>query len=224
MSVSLRRGTNEAQHLPEDYLVQCNAFRNAIKDFRQRHDYTDYNIANADQTMIRFDMVPKYTNNVKGERTVRISNTGCSKVGLTVMLSAHASGHKDAALVVFKERRGEIPQRVRAQLILPDNVRISASPNGWMTNEKMAEWLRRIWRRNTDDVRRLLILDRATIHTSQGTQAALAENDTDVVFIPGGCTHLLQPADRSWCKPLQDRLREQWVRWMRQALRPHREI
>ena len=41
------------------------------------------------------------------------------------MLSAHASGHKDAALIVFKEQQGEIPGRVLAWLRVPDNVKIS---------------------------------------------------------------------------------------------------
>lgn len=219
MNVGIRRGTNESQHLPEDYREQCNAFRQAVITFRQEQDYTPYNIANADQTMVRFDMAPKYTNNMVGEKTVRISNTGSSKSGFTVMLCAHASGHKKKAAIFFKENNGQIPPRVNAQLRIPNNVCVSASKNGWMTSEKMFEWLRRVWGRNIDDVRRLIILDRATVHTANAVQERVRELDTDMVYIPGGCTHLLQPADRSWCKPFKDRLRRQWVNWMQGAQR-----
>ncbi|KAH7980912.1 hypothetical protein HPB49_020053 [Dermacentor silvarum] len=39
------------------------------------------------------------------------------------------------------------------------NVRLTATKNGWMTSEKMQEWLSRVWGPNVDDVRRLLVLD-----------------------------------------------------------------
>ena len=57
-----------------------------------------------------------------------------------------------------------------------------------------------------------------TPHASIVHESADA-NDIDVVYVPGGCTHLLQPADRSWCKPFKVRLRDQWVRWMQQGQR-----
>ena len=49
----------------------------------------------------------------------------------------------------------------------------------------MAAWVNRIWGPNNDIVRRLLISDRARIHTMQLTIDQLQERDTDVLFIPG---------------------------------------
>ena len=51
---------------------------------------------------------------------------------------------------------------------------------------------------NRDDVRRMLVLDQACIHTMQATQDILEEKDTDCIFVPAGCTFLVQPADVSW--------------------------
>jgi hypothetical protein len=140
---------------------------------------------NMDQTMCRFDMAPKRTNNLQGEKTIRIATTGGAKRGFTVALSARANGEKHPAFVVFRERNGIIPPRVMAALRVPRNIRIAASPNGWMTGEFMRVWVNRIWGQNVDDIRRLLVLDRARIHTMQATLTKLDEVETDVVFIPG---------------------------------------
>ena len=86
-------------------------------------------------------------------------------------LTATADGRKKPALIVFKEgRKAAIPPRVLAALRVPANVKVTASTNGWMTGEKMASWINRIWGPNQDDVRRLLVLDQARIHTMQATR------------------------------------------------------
>ena len=177
-------------------------------------------IGNMDQTMCRFDMAPGTTNNIIGERTVRIATTGGAKKGFTVALTALANGTKLPALVVFKEgRKAVIPPRVLANLQVPPNVRVTASQNGWMTGEKMVTWINRVWGANEDDVRRLIILDQARIHTMQATQDNLGEVETDIVFVPAACTPLVQPADVSWNTPLKAAMRNAWKLWRRRDLR-----
>uniref|UniRef100_A0A147BK75 Putative transposase n=1 Tax=Ixodes ricinus TaxID=34613 RepID=A0A147BK75_IXORI len=80
-----------------------------------------------------------------------------------------------------------------------------------MTSDVLLEWVRRIWGPNRDDVRRLLVLDQAPIHKTDAARKAIAAKDTDVVFVPGGCTSIVQPADISWMKPFKDSLRETWA-------------
>ncbi|KAH9372238.1 hypothetical protein HPB48_003445 [Haemaphysalis longicornis] len=84
-----------------------------------------------------------------------------------------------------------------------------------MTSDVLLEWVRRIWGPNRDDVRRLLVLDQAPIHKTDAARKALASKDTDVVFVPGGCTSIVQPADVSWMKPFKDSLRETWASFIR---------
>ncbi|KAH9367054.1 hypothetical protein HPB48_009094 [Haemaphysalis longicornis] len=62
--------------------------------------------------------------------------------------------------------------------------------------------------------RRLLVLEQAPIKTD-AARKALASKDTDVVFVPGGCTPIVQPADVSWMKPFKDSLRETWASFIR---------
>lgn len=100
-------------------------------------------------------------------------------------------------------------------LYISANVRLSFSRNGWMTSDVLLEWVRRIWGPNEDDVRRLLVLDQAPIHKTDAARKAFTSKDTDVVYVPGGCTPILQPADVSWMKPFKDSLRETWAAFIR---------
>uniref|UniRef100_A0A1E1XNV4 Putative transposase n=1 Tax=Amblyomma sculptum TaxID=1581419 RepID=A0A1E1XNV4_AMBSC len=88
-----------------------------------------------------------------------------------------------------------------------------------MTSEKMQEWLSRIWGPNVDDVRRLLVLDQAPIHKTEAAKNAFEERDTDVLYVPEGCTSILQPADVYWNKPFKSTLRRLWQEYMRKEER-----
>ncbi|KAH7965076.1 hypothetical protein HPB49_003289 [Dermacentor silvarum] len=213
--VTMRQATNESQKTPEDFTEAAKAFRSAVNALRIRHDYTHFNISNMDQTMVRMDSPANRTNNVVGESTVRIANTGC----FTVALAACASGHKLPAFVILKEPSGRIPPKAFMSLRIPANVRVTASKNGWMTSDKLQEWLTRVWGPNSDDVRRLLVLDQAPIHKTQATKDALDESDTDVVYVPAGCTSLLQPADVFWNRPFKANLRRTWESFIRKEER-----
>ena len=184
-SVGIRRGTNDSQKVPEDYLEHLLAFRRSIIHLRERHDYTLNNICNMDQTMVRFDSVPTKTNNVRGEKTIRIASSGAKKKGCTVALCVCANGRKLPAYVVFKETNGQLGPRVLRQLNIPDNVKVSATRNGWMTKEEIFRWFPRVWGNPEDGVRRLLTLDHYRPHMSEEVKQIASQRCTDV------CTFLL---------------------------------
>lgn len=215
-NVSMRRGTNESQKLPDDYVEAASGFVQTIRSLRIKNDYTHFNICNMDQTMVRFDEPYARTNDIVGNNTIRIANTGCKKRGFTVALAAAASGHKFPAFIILKEPTGRIPPRVMKDLRIPNNVKVTCSVNGWMTSALMESWLNRIWGGNDDDVRRLIILDRASIHTPPDIREKIENLDTDLVLIPAGCTSLLQPADVSWMSPFKSALRREWACFIRQ--------
>ncbi|KAH8033474.1 hypothetical protein HPB51_013277 [Rhipicephalus microplus] len=87
-----------------------------------------------------------------------------------------------------------------------------------MTSDKLQEWLARVWGPNKDDVRQLLVLDQAPIHKTQAAKDAIAERDTDV-YVPAGCTSLLQLADVFWNRPFKANLRRSWEMFMRKEER-----
>ena len=87
------------------------------------------------ETMVRYDSVATVTNNIHGEKTIRVRGTGYQKKGCTVALTLTASGHKLPALVILKEPTGAIRPQVRRHLMISANVLVTASKSGWMTRE-----------------------------------------------------------------------------------------
>ncbi|KAH7979218.1 hypothetical protein HPB49_008773 [Dermacentor silvarum] len=208
--IAMRRATNESQKTPEEFSEAASAFRSSANSLRRRYGYTLYNMANMDQTIVRIDNPANRTNNVIGESTIRIANTGCARRGFTVCLAACATGHKLPVFIIFKEQSGEIPARAFASLRIPVNVRLTATKNGWMTSEKMQEWLSIVWGPNVDD---------APIHKTQAAKNAFEEYDTDVLYVPAGSTSIHQPADVYCNKPFKSTLRRLWEQYMREEER-----
>lgn len=125
------------------------------------------------------------TNTVRGQRTVRIATTNAEKKGFTVALCALADGTKLPAMLIFKEKNGELGPRVKANLKIPANVVVAASTNGWMTSSLLLSWFRRVWGESGFGERRLLVLDSYRPHKSTETKNKADASNTDVVIIPG---------------------------------------
>ncbi|KAG0428215.1 hypothetical protein HPB47_024783 [Ixodes persulcatus] len=184
------------------------------------------------------------TNNVAGENSIRIANTGCARRGFTVVLAARASEAKLPAFVVLKEPTGRIPARVDPTdeyalgalsrrvvfdvldwirlyfcpvSVFAANIRLTSSKNGWMTTDICLEWLSHVWGPNIDDVRRLLVIDQAPIHKTKAVMDTAEASATDIVHIPGSYTGILQPADVCWNKLFKDSLHTSWAEFMRKG-------
>ena len=160
--------------------------------------------------MCRFDMPGTRTNNVRGSNTIRIKTTRAKKKGFTVNLAATAAGEKLPAVIVFKERKGVLGERVRRKIHIPSNVRVQASR---MTAEEYHRWLVQVYRKEGD--RHLLIVDSYKPHKSEDSVRVANERcKADVLIIPGGCTSIVQPMDKCINKPLKESIRGSWQTWM----------
>lgn len=73
--------TNESQKTPEEFSKAASAFRTYANSLQWRNGYTLYNIVNMDEMMVRVDNPANRTNNVVGEITTHIANTGCAWQG-----------------------------------------------------------------------------------------------------------------------------------------------
>ena len=54
----------------------------------------------------------------------------------------------------------------------------------------MGTWINRFWGPNVNDVRRLLMLDKARVYTIADTREQLQSKDTDVTIIPGDISEI----------------------------------
>ncbi|EEC17888.1 hypothetical protein IscW_ISCW013360 [Ixodes scapularis] len=124
-NVSMQVGTNESRNLPADYADAISPFLKAVGSLRLEHHYSNFSIGSMDQTTVRMDCPAKQTDNVAGESSIRVVNTGCARRGLMLILCATAAGIKLPALVVFEEPTGRIPPRALFALQIPGIVSIS---------------------------------------------------------------------------------------------------
>ena len=64
---------------------------------------------------------------------------------------------------------------------------------GWMDGDLMKKWIRQIWVKYTQRRKALLVMDSFRAHYTEDIQDLLAAANSEVAFIPGGCTSKLQP-------------------------------
>ena len=212
--VGYRCFTNTSQKVPKDYEEKLQQFRKSIITIRKAKDIPPSRIINMDQTMCRFDMPPRGTNDKIGKKTIRGKTTKAEKKGFTVALAATASGEKLPAAILFKEKNGVLGKRVKSKLTIPGNVCVRASANGWMTREEYHHWLTHVYK--AEDESRLLVVDSYKPHISdESREIVVSECNSSLVIIPGGCTSIAQPMDRSVNKPFKDSMRESWTSWMK---------
>ena len=131
----------------------------------------------------------------------------------TVALCASESGEKLPAYIIFKERGGQLGPCVKAALVVPNNVHVSASLNGWMTCEELHHWIRGVWKDSSE--RRLLTLDHYRPHMGADTQSLAESLHTDLCYVPAGCTGTAQPMDMSINAPFKKNFQEEWIKWRR---------
>lgn len=114
----------------------------------------------------------------------------------TVLLASRADGTKIKPLVIFKGKRPKKPEAYAS------GVWVEFSDNGWITESLVEDWLRRaigcLRLRET-----VLVWDTYSAHMTESVRERAKSCKTKMVFVPGGCTGLVQPADVSWNKPFK---------------------
>ena len=156
-------------------------------------------------------MVPGRTIANKGDSTVIVKSTGHEKSRYTCVLAVMADGTKLPPMLIFK--RKTLPK-----CKFPDGVVIHCNEKGWMDEEGVKIWLKKVWQRRPGGLRKqrsLLVWDRFSAHLTGEINATVRQDsNTDVAVIPGGLTGILQPLDVSINKPFKNGLRERWTAWM----------
>ena len=74
---------------------------------------------------------------------------------------------------------------------------------GWMDGHLMKRWIRDVWIAHTQRRKALLVMYSFRAHCTEDIQDVLARANSEISFIPGGCTSKLQPLDVSLNKPFK---------------------
>jgi 4-hydroxybenzoate polyprenyltransferase len=98
---------------------------------------------------------------------------------------------------------------------LPDEelpLALTAQPKGWMNAEIMYGWLRDVFLLETKpqiaSLWRILIIDGAKSHLSQGLMELAASNNTRMFYLPAHTSHVTQPLDKGVFHVLKAKFRE----------------
>ena len=189
-NLSNRRRTTVAQHLPSDLVEKQNIFLSYVLYRRIQHDYPLKYIGNMDETPMWFDLPSNTTIDNKGTKTVNIRTTGHERSSFTVVLACMADGTKLPAVCIFKLKK--LPREE-----FPHGIYIRVNEKGWMNEEEMLWWIENVWvsRNPFNNSRSMLIMDSFRGHIVNSVKNRLAEKNTNIAVIPGGCTSKLQPLD-----------------------------
>ena len=198
----LRTRTHISQNLPKDLEDKIKAFHQTVKDIRDSSDYPPEFICNMDETPLYLDTIPRKTVSRRGAKTVHVRTTCSEKNRITVTLCCTAAGKMLPPFTVFKGKT----MRPLKNVTIPSGVYATTQTKAWMDEDRMLEWVRKVWCPYVQGKPALLALDTFSAH--------LTDKGTKLLVIPGGCTSVLQPLDISINKPFKGYVRQLWCQYM----------
>jgi len=214
-NVGKRAVTSIGQSIPDNALSLIektfSIFYNRITNTMTLGD-----IGNMDETPVYFDMPSSSTYDLRGVKFVPAKTTGNHKLRFTVVLSMTADGRKLPPMIIFKNLK-KVPKDK-----FPKKILVTVSPGGSMTTDLMKVFLQKVWRTRGRTVLRIpsvLILDSHRSHMTETVAKGFKEEaKTELHFLPGGLTSILQPLDVYINKSFKSKLKKKWEDWLREGL------
>ena len=210
--ISHRRKTKDSRTLPDNAEEIVGNYRIETRELIREGDFGI--IINMNETFVLYDMAPLTSMATVGSQHVDIrSSRGNSKLGCTVTLIISSTGQKGQAEVNFKglDPHGQVMQELQAAA--PENVRVTATPNGWARFQSLLEWLQAVVVPLVAGAHFLLVLDRYPAHRHAAFREEIGRQNGVETFIPGRCTSLLQPLDLTVMRSFKSHLRAVWKAW-----------
>ena len=206
----LRCRTHISQSLPKDLEQKITAFRAEVASIFENADYPLDFICNMDETPVFLDLLPSKVIDRKGKKSINVRTTASEKNRITATLCCTASGKMLPPFVIFKGKT----KRGLKKVTVPKGVVCTTQAKAWMDEERMLEWIDKVWLPYVGENPALLCLDTFSGHLTDAVKAKFAKIGTKLLVIPGGCTSVLQPLDVSINKPFKSHIRQCWCERM----------
>lgn len=149
----------------------------------------------------------------KGKKTVYTFTRNSDKECLTVLFMANANGQLPPPMIVFPYER--IPYSISQSM--PDGWAIGKSDSGWMTAQTFYEYIVNVFHpwllRNKISMPIILYVDGHSSHLTMPLAQFCIENGIELVALYPNATHLLQPLDVAFFRPLKaawKRMVQEW--------------
>jgi hypothetical protein len=200
--MSLRRPSFKRRPNVDDATIQ--AFIAKVQDILMK--YPPDHVLNIDETNWRMVAGGFLTWAKRGAESVSCKIENDEKFGVTAIAAVDALGTKHPLTVIAKGKTA----RCLAGYQLPSFVWGMTSESGWMTTDVMCQYLRRLQNECYPSGPLCVILDVYAAHRAPEVIRIAETYGWELVFIPPGCTDLLQPLDRRVFGVLKAYSREQW--------------
>ena len=165
---------------------------------------------NMDQTCLPVELLPSKIISKRGSKFVSLKRKGQTKEKVSGFLFARADGKRCTAMIVYKGApKGLIYKEVNK--FNNENLVCVTQKKAWCDNDVMTQWIEKVWKKETPNHRKLLILDNYTVH-EQCKELLAYSPQIKVIFLPANSTRLLQPLDLTVNKLIKNNLRDLWVK------------
>lgn len=151
-----------------------------------------------DESGLPLDHKPPKVIALRGTKKVHCHTSG-NKMQITVLACANAVGTAIPPMVIFEGKRlnpewtkGEVPCTLYGM-----------SDKGWTDMELFSFWMKDLFLPNIPPTRPVLLLDGHSSHYEPDTIRYAAENGVIILCLPPHTTHVSQPLDVSFFKPLK---------------------
>ena len=159
------------------------------------------------------DLVPNKVIDHGGKKTGRVRTTSSEKNRITVALCCTSSGKLLPPFIIFKGKT----KRLLKKMKLPSGAVCSTQVKAWMDEERMLEWIDKVWSLYVQGKPALLTLDTFSGHLTKAVKEAF-----DKCGSLAHAQHLhihtytlaLLALDISINKPFKTQLRQLWCQYM----------
>ncbi|XP_063239060.1 uncharacterized protein LOC134540325 [Bacillus rossius redtenbacheri] len=134
-----------------------------------------------------------------------------SKSAVSIMFAASASGELLPCYVVYKSKHLYTTWTEGA----PKGTRFNCTQSGWFDGFTFEDWVKNVALPYFKDKegKKILIGDNLSSHLSCEAIRVCQENDIHFVFLPSNSTHLTQPLDVAFFRPLKVAWRKVLLKW-----------
>lgn len=206
--LTVRLAQNMKRSRSEITAVEMNAYFDNLEECL--HDIDPDNIINYDETNLTDDPGQVKVVVRRGvKRALRVMDN--SKSSTSLMFAVSASGKRLPPYIVYKAKN------LYPEWLLggPENCFYNRSKTGWFDNIIFEDWFFKVvipYFRSREG-KKAIIGDNLASHLSARIIEECANNDIMFIFLPPNSTHVCQPLDVSFFKPLKTAWRKVLTEW-----------
>eukprot|EP01022_Parablepharisma_sp_SALTPOND_P023585 TRINITY_DN50229_c0_g1_i6.p1 TRINITY_DN50229_c0_g1~~TRINITY_DN50229_c0_g1_i6.p1 ORF type:complete len:388 (+),score=27.35 TRINITY_DN50229_c0_g1_i6:542-1705(+) len=196
--LAYRKPTHVGQELPPNFMSKIAEFREKLLSMKAGLHASSDRIVNMDETAVYFEPVASKVVDVKGKKSIPVSQMKAGQKRSTLVLAITEEGNKLPPLIIFKGHFGKTVQK-RLQLldaVKAKRVYAICDNKAWNSSKAMQYWLDNIWNSHSRNMQNnILIMDDYSVHKTSSVNTRLNACKTFPLIIPGGLTRFLQPLD-----------------------------